>query len=340
MSPVARPLARLAAEIGARAEALGRRFTLDLGPLTDRSGDMALGEAGRISPNGSCRLVATADGWIAVNLARADDLDLIPAWLGEAAADDAWGAVQSAARSRPWRELVEAACELGLPVAGVGEVAGETMEPPVLALGRAANRPRELRRVVDLSSLWAGPLCGAVLAACGAAVTKVESLRRPDPSRTATPAFFRRLNGAKSELGLDFAAAGDQARLRNMMLEADVVITSARPRAFAQLGLAPEALFAERPDLVWVAISGYGWSGAAADRVAFGDDAAAAGGLVVRTSEGPRFLGDALGDPLAGVAAAAGALQALRGGGGLIVDAALARTAAGAAAELGLRTAA
>jgi crotonobetainyl-CoA:carnitine CoA-transferase CaiB-like acyl-CoA transferase len=193
-------------------------------------------------------------------------------------------------------------------------------------------------RVVDLSSLWAGPLCGAVLAGLGAAVTKVESRRRPDPGRSSTPEFFRRLNGAKAELALDFAQAADRERLRRMVLEADVVITSARPRAFDALGLAPAGIFAERPDLVWAAISGYGFTGDQADRVAFGDDAAAAGGLVSWTARGaPRFLGDALADTLTGLAAAAGVLRALRAGGGALVDAALARTAAGAAAEIAAR---
>jgi crotonobetainyl-CoA:carnitine CoA-transferase CaiB-like acyl-CoA transferase len=195
--------------------------------------------------------------------------------------------------------------------------------------------------VVDLSTLWAGPLCGAVLAAFGAEVTKIESARRPDPSRASTPDFFRRLNGGKADLALDFSQPQERAQLRDIILEAGLVITSARPRAFDHLGLSPESLFAARPDLIWVAISGYGWTGGAADRVAFGDDAAAAGGLVRWTAAGePHFLGDALGDPLTGLAAAEGALRALLQGGGVIVDAALARTAAGAAAELGVARAA
>jgi crotonobetainyl-CoA:carnitine CoA-transferase CaiB-like acyl-CoA transferase len=223
----------------------------------------------------------------------------------------------------------------------VGEVASLGIDAPLTPAGRPASAPRALRRVADLSSLWAGPLCGAALGGLGAAVTKIESARRPDPGRLATPEFHRRLNGAKAELALDFAAADGRRRLRDLILEADVVITSARPRAFEQLDLAPAAIFAERPDLVWVAISGYGWTGEAADRVAFGDDAAAAGGLVGWTARGtPRFLGDALADPLTGLAAAAGALRGLAAGGGVIVDAAMARTAAGAAARLRMRKAA
>ena len=333
MSPVAGPLRVLAGRIAAQAAALGWRGAFDLAGLTDRSGDLPLGAPGRLSPNGSCRLVPAADGWLAVNLPRMDDLDLVPAWLDGASAD---GLGEAVAR-RPWRDLVAGARELGLPVAGVGEIAAADMAAPFLSVGRAGPGPQGRVRVLDLSTLWAGPLCGAVLAAFGADVTKLESTRRPDPSRMATPDFFHRLNRAKADLSLDFADPEGRARLRETMLAADVVITSARSRAFEQMELSPASLFAERPDLVWVAISGYGWSGEAADRVAFGDDAAAAGGLVRWSSGGePGFLGDALADPLTGLSAAAGALEALAQGGGVIVDAALAHTAAGAAAELGL----
>jgi hypothetical protein len=341
MSPVAGPLASLAANISARGRELGRPVTLDLPGLIDRTGQLPLDPPGLVSPNRACRLVEAADGWIAVNLAREDDAALVPAWLGCAPVDEPWPAVEAAARRRAWADLVEGGRLLGLPIAGVGEVTASSLAAPLLPAGRAAPGLARDLRVIDLSTLWAGPLCGAVLAAMGGTVTKVESRRRPDPSRESTPDFFHRLNGAKTGLALDFAETNDRARLREMIVHADVVITSARPRAFEQLGLAPAELFAERPDLTWVAISGYGWGGAAADRVAFGDDAAAAGGLVRWTPDGaPNFLGDALADPLTGLSAAAGALQALAQGGGVIVDAALARAAAGAAAELGLRAAA
>jgi hypothetical protein len=349
MSPIAAPLRRLADRIAAASGRLGRRVELDLDGLTDRSGELDLQPPGLQSPNGSCRMVRAADGWIAVNLPRADDVELLPAWLGIEPAVEPWPAVEAAVRGRAWRELVADARELGLPVSGVGEVSAANAEAPLISTLNApsvsalhAEPPPPLRgggselRVLDLSTLWAGPLCGAVLAAAGARVTKVESRRRPDPSRISTPGLFRRLNGGKADVALDFADAGDRSRLRDMMLAADVVITSARPRAFEQLGLAPAGVFAERPRLVWAAISGYGWGGEASDRVAFGDDAAAAGGLVRWTAGGePHFLGDALADPLTGLAAAEGALRALEGGGGAVVDAALARCAAGAAAELG-----
>jgi hypothetical protein len=340
MSPIAGPLAKLAEQITELSHGLGRRLTLDFRRLTDRTGHLDLDPPGLTSPNRACRLVEAAGGWIAVNLARDDDAALVPAWLGCEVPEDPWPTIIAAAGARPWGDLVAAARLMGLPVAGVGEVSAKSLEAPLVVAGVPGRTRGAALSVVDLSVLWAGPLCGAVLADLGAGVTKVESLRRPDPSRASTPRFYRRLNGAKADLKLDFANPGHLRHLREMILSADVVITSARPRAFEQMGLAPAALFAERPHLTWVAISGYGWTGEDADRVAFGDDAAAAGDLVSWTADGPRFLGDALGDPLTGLSAVAGALRALAQGGGMIVDAALARTSAGAAAELGLRKAA
>ena len=225
---------------------------------------------------------------------------------------------------------------LGLPAAAVGETKADRLDATLLPLGRSAPAGGPLK-VIDLSALWAGPMCGAILAAMGAQVTKVESVRRPDPTRTSTPDFFLRLNGAKHHLALDLGDPDGQARLRDAILGADVLITSARPRAFAGLGLDPAEIFAARPGLVWVAVTGHGWTGAAASRVAFGDDAAAAGGLVRWTADGePRFLGDALADPVTGLAAALGALRGLEAGGGVLVDVALARSAAGAAHVCGL----
>jgi crotonobetainyl-CoA:carnitine CoA-transferase CaiB-like acyl-CoA transferase len=155
------------------------------------------------------------------------------------------------------------------------------------------------------------------------------------------PDFFRRLNGRKIELRLDFASADDRARILGAFLAADVVITSARPRAFAGLGIEPADVFAANPSLVWVAITGYGWTGAAGARVGFGDDTAAAGGLLRWTAKGePRFAGDALSDPVTGLGAALGALQGVAAGGGVLVDAAMARCAAAAAALAGAKAAA
>jgi hypothetical protein len=335
VSPLDGLVAALAAEVAAASEAAtGRRIAVREDVLTERARLLGLSEPGAVSANGSCRMVRARNGWLAVNLPRESDVEAVPAWIGGELDAEPWSGIAGAAREADADGLVEDAQRLGLPVARVGAVAAATWRPPEIRMA-AGGPPRQgAIRVVDLSSLWAGPLCGALLAQAGADVVKVESRGRPDTLAQSSPEFFKRLNGAKRGLTLDFAAPADLARLADLAASADVLITGARPRAFGPLGLEPQRLFAANPKLVWVAITGYGWTGPLNGRVAFGDDAAAAGGLVRWTPEGPRFLGDALADPLTGLAAAAGAFRALAAGGGRLVDAAMARIAAGAAAMM------
>ncbi len=338
MSAIASALNRLAAELETLTARLGRRVDVAELGVTDRAGQLQLGPPGRISCNRACRLVRAADGWIAANLAREEDRELIPAWL-HGGGDD-WDAIERCAANRPSADLLADAILLGLPVGRVGEATSNGFAPPAIRLAPPAAPRSGALRVVDLSALWAGPMCGEILAAMGAEVVKLESGSRPDPTRSTMPDFFRRLNGRKQRLTLDFAQDSDRAKLVRAFSEADIVVTSARPRAFPGLGLDPAAVFAANPALVWIAITGHGWTGEAAQRVGFGDDTAAAGGLVRWTADGkPRFLGDALADPVTGLTAAVAALRALEAGGGVLVDVAMASSAA-AAGELCLTGAA
>jgi crotonobetainyl-CoA:carnitine CoA-transferase CaiB-like acyl-CoA transferase len=76
-------------------------------------------------------------------------------------------------------------------------------------------------------------------------------------------------------------------------------------------------------------ITGYGTVGSSATRVAFGDDAAVAGGLVGWDGHTPCFIGDAIADPLTGLAAAAAILGALVGDGAWVIEASMADIAGG-----------
>jgi hypothetical protein len=336
VSPLAPVLEALGADLARLTERRGKRVEVGRLGVTDRTGQLELGAPGGIvSPNGACRLFPAADGWMALNLAREEDRDLIPAWLACDPAADPWAAIAEHAPRRATAELVERAALLGLPAARVGEVRADSPDPPRRRVAPGTDRRADRLRVLDLSALWAGPMCGAILAAMGAEVVRVHSLRRPDPTAQSTPEFFRRLNGEKAALPLDLTSPQGQVRLEAEIARADVLITGFRPRALGSLGLEPGAVFEANPGLVWVAVTGYGWTGPDAERVAFGDDAAAAGGLLARMPDGePRFLGDALADPVTGLAAALAALQALEEGGGQMIDAALARCAARAAARL------
>jgi crotonobetainyl-CoA:carnitine CoA-transferase CaiB-like acyl-CoA transferase len=191
--------------------------------------------------------------------------------------------------------------------------------------------------VVDLSSMWAGPLCARLLGLAGADVIKVESASRPDGGRAGERRFFDWLQTGHRSVVLDFRAVAGRRTLAALLAAADVVIEASRPRALAQLGLAPE-MIPHRDGQVWLSITGYGRGDRAlAERVAFGDDAAAAGGLVgwdggVWGVGEPVFCADAIADPLTGVCGALAVARSVAGGGGQLIDLAMRDVAAGFAA--------
>ncbi|WP_433526090.1 CoA transferase [Nocardia pseudovaccinii] len=179
--------------------------------------------------------------------------------------------------------------------------------------------------VVDLSSMWAGPLCAHLLGRAGARVIKVESTRRPDGARRGDPRFFDWLHRGHEQIAVDFHTGAGQETLRELVSTADVVIEASRPRALAQLGLAPGERV-HRDGQVWLSLTGYGR--AEPMRVAFGDDAAVAGGLVGWDGGEPVFCGDAIADPLTGICAALAVCCAVLGGGGQLIDLSMRATAA------------
>ena len=128
------------------------------------------------------------------------------------------------------------------------------------------------------------------------------------------------MNSAKLSYATDFRDDG----LRQLLEVADVVIEGSRPAALPRRGLGPEQVRG-RAGRVWLRMTGYGAEGERAGRVAFGDDAAVAGGLV---GEGVVFMGDAIADPLTGLTATQAVLDSLKRGGGEFVETALAQVAA------------
>jgi hypothetical protein len=318
-------------------ERLGRRFVgLDaLALLGERAAHMGLWRRGSTSCGGSCRLFPCANGFMAVSLPRAEDMEAVPAWLeldgAPSSVPAVWSAVAQSLRDRDPEQLLERAVLLGLPVAGVGEAGGR------VAVVRSVLGEEPPRRdltglvVVDLSALWAGPLCGDLLARAGAAVVKVESTQRPDGARRGPRAFFDLLNGRKRSVALDLRSGEGIRTLHQLVRHADLVIEASRPRALSQLGLDRTEIVKAGGPQVWVSITGYGLGGDAANRVAFGDDAAAAGGLVVWSEEGPLFCGDAVADPLSGVTAADACLTALESGGRWLLDVSMSAVSAGLA---------
>ena len=294
--------------------------------LGERAAIAGLQRDGDRSPGGSCRILRTADGWIAANLARPDDHSLLPAWLGEGSWAEPWRVLADRVREQPRDALVSRARLLGLAVAPLKQPT--PFSPPwcaVAARGEIRPTPRDRPpRVLDLSALWAGPLCAHLLHLAGADVIKVESLQRPDGARFGPPRFFDLMNAGKRSVALDFSDRHDRAVLRRLIQTADIVVESARPRALQHFGIHAESLVRETPGLTWLGITGYGRQGPAAQWVAFGDDAAAAAGLATATApDAPIFCGDAIADPLTGLYAAVACLLAWQQGGGVLLDVAL-----------------
>lgn len=333
-APLVEVLAEASERIADRTAALGARVQLDpLSTLTERAAIAGLSRQGAVSCGGASRLLPTATAWLAVTLARAEDIDLLPAWLGieQVGGGDPWPAVTDAVLERSADILARDGAALGLPVAMVGGVSS-TDGPPVVGapLGPAPPRRLEGLMVVDLSSLWAGPLCGRILCDAGARVVKVESTSRPDGARLGSPEFFDLMNAGKQSVAVDFGTPTGRAALRALVEAADVVVEASRPRALEALGIDAPSVVAEGPS-VWLSITAHGRSGDGRNRVGFGDDAAAAGGAVLEDDDGLCFCADALGDPITGMLAAAAVLDALAEGGRWLLDAGMARASAAVA---------
>ncbi len=294
--------------------------------LAGRAALLRLQRQGRISAGGATRLLAGRDGWFALTLARPDDVAAVPALLeSDVPIDYAWSAITEWAGRCQVADVAERARLLGLPVGVLGETAAAA---PVVRRHGNRNPFRDYARllVVDLSSMWAGPLCGQLLARAGATVVKVESPSRPDGTRRGERRFFDWMNAGKLCYAVDFGQPDD---LRQLLAVADVVIESSRPDALVNRGLGPTDV-PGRDGRVWLRVTGHGTDGERAHWVGFGDDAAVSGGLVGHdpAGAGPVFCGDAIADPLTGMHAALAVAESLQRGGGEIIEIALASVAA------------
>ncbi|WP_134324988.1 CoA transferase [Cumulibacter soli] len=286
--------------------------------LSERAALMGWQRNGPASVGGAFAPYRTIDGWFGLSLARPDDLDLVPALTGESVHTDPVDAVRRWASETTTSQATDRAVLLGLPAATISP-RRQASRPP-FCFGRPfGGRTRSDRPVVlELGSLWAAPLCGSMLQRAGARVVKVESHRRPDGTRYGSPRFFDLLNAGKASVSVDLTTATGIVFLRELLTRADAVIEASRPRALRQLGLDAESFVAS--GTVWTSITAHGRSGDKAQRVGFGDDVAAEGGLIRISDRGCFPCGDAIADPLTGVVAATATLAALRSDRGRMLD--------------------
>ncbi|MGW9496476.1 CaiB/BaiF CoA transferase family protein [Streptomyces prasinus] len=200
----------------------------------------------------------------------------------------------------------------------------------------APSPPLTGLRVLDLATLFAGPLAATLLGDFGAEVVKVEHPRRPDPSRGHGPSkngvglWWKMLGRNKRTITLDLSTRGGRATLLRLAEATDVIIENFRPGTLEKWDLGWSELSAANPRLVLVRVTGFGQFGPYAHRPGFGTLAEAMSGFAAITGEPdapPTLPPFGLADSIAGLTTAYAVLTALAGrestGEGQVVDMAL-----------------
>ena len=191
-------------------------------------------------------------------------------------------------------------------------------------------------RVVELATLFAGPLAATWLADFGADVVKVEHPRRPDPSRGHGPAkngvglWWKTIGRNKRTVTLDLSKPGGRETMLQLAEQADVVIENFRPGTLERWGLGPEQLAEANPRLIIARVTAFGQTGPYATRPGFGTVAEAMSGFAALSGEpdgAPMLPPFGLADGVAGLATAYAIMLVLasRGttGRGQVVDLAI-----------------
>ncbi len=191
-------------------------------------------------------------------------------------------------------------------------------------------------RVLDMSTVLAGPNCARYLADFGAQVIKVErpggdSLRNMawrDP-RDGAGLWWKLVNRNKYTAVLDVKDDTDRDVLLSLVDDAHVLVENSRPGTMERLGLGPDVLLARNPALVITRVSGFGQDGPYASRPGFATIAEAMSGLAALNGEPggqPLLPPIALTDEVTGLAGAFATMVALHSGVGQVVDANLLET--------------
>ena len=129
-------------------------------------------------------------------------------------------------------------------------------------------------RVVDFTTVIAGPYCTRLMADCGAEVIKVESdtgdfIRHAPPYSDGASSYFAHLNCGKKSVVLDLRSDEGRAAALALAASADVVVENFRPGVMQRLGLDYREMAADHPDLVYCSISGFGQTGPRASDPAY-----------------------------------------------------------------------
>jgi len=175
--------------------------------------------------------------------------------------------------------------------------------------------------VLDVSTLFAGPMAAMHLGDMGATVVKVEHPHRPDPARGHGPSkngqnlWWKTLGRNKRTIALDLHTEGGREALLRLVETADVMIENFRPGTLERWGVGYKQLSARNPRLVLARVTGFGQKGPYRSRPGFGTLAEAMSGFAAMTGEpdGPPVLPPfGLADGIASLATAYAIMVALR----------------------------
>lgn len=192
-------------------------------------------------------------------------------------------------------------------------------------------------RVVEMGTLYAGPLVGQLLGDMGAEVIKIEPPEKGDPMRKwghklpkDQSLWFPVVSRNKKSVTINLRAAEGQKLARRLISTADILTENFRPGTLERWGLDYESLSADNPGLIMVRVTGYGQTGPYSSWAGFGSIGEAMGGLRYITGD-PQTptsrTGISIGDAMAGTMGTIGALGALHHrentGEGQVVDTSL-----------------
>ena len=208
---------------------------------------------------------------------------------------------------------------------------------PAAALSGDIDFPLQGVRVLDLSRVFAGPLCGQVLADFGAEVVKVEHPGRGDDTRDwglrigqTETTYYNSMNRNKRSVTLDLQSPEGAKIVHELLPQFDVVIHNFKTGGAEKLGLGYEQLKALKPDLIYCAVAGYDTSGPEAKRPGYDLVIQGEAGLMAINGEAgqpPLKFGVAVVDLMTGMYAAQAVLAALfqreRTGRGRLIEMAL-----------------
>jgi formyl-CoA transferase len=199
------------------------------------------------------------------------------------------------------------------------------------------DRPLKGLKVLEMGQLLAGPFCGSMLAGFGAEVIKIEKPKTGDPLRIwrklykGTSLWWLSMGRNKKSITLDMTSPKGQEIAKKLAAKVDILIENFKPGTMEKWGMSFEELKKTNRGLIMVRVSGWGQTGPYSSRPGYANVAEGVGGM--RYTSGypdrpPVRTGTSIGDTLAGIHAALGALTAVyhrdvNGGEGQMVDVAI-----------------